>query len=70
LEQLDLLFFTSGEPTTTLDIVSDRLEGTIIPAFPNVKCIRTPEGEMCLEKGGWKRFDLVDYWKRGPRVLY
>jgi hypothetical protein len=32
-EKLNLLFLTPGELTATLDIVSDHLESTIIPAF-------------------------------------
>ncbi|KAG1782132.1 hypothetical protein EV702DRAFT_1192789 [Suillus placidus] len=35
LEELNLYFITAGEWTTTLDVISDRLNGTIIPAFPN-----------------------------------
>jgi hypothetical protein len=57
LERLELLFLTAGGPTATLDIVSDRLEGTIIPAFPNVKCVRAPCGDMSLECAVWKRSD-------------
>jgi hypothetical protein len=64
LEELDLVFRTSGKRTTTLDIVSDRLEDTIIPAFPNVKVIRTPGGDLHLEKGGWKCYatSLFETW--------
>ncbi|OAX39704.1 hypothetical protein K503DRAFT_799426 [Rhizopogon vinicolor AM-OR11-026] len=57
LERLELLFLTTGGPTATLDIVSDRLEGTIIPAFPNVKYVRAPYGVMSLGCADWKRSD-------------
>jgi len=74
LERLDLLFRTSNEVTTTVDLAFDRLEDTILPAFPNIKCIRAPWGEVSLEKGGWKRYDLwrnqgTSYtWEPGPSL--
>lgn len=61
LEELNLYFITAGEWTTTLDIISDRLNGTIIPAFPNVRCINANTGFIRLEEGNWK----VHYSNRG-----
>ena len=55
LERLDLMFRTVDKFKTTLDIVFDLLESTILPAFPNIKCICTKYGKLRLEKGGWKR---------------
>ncbi|KAG0709290.1 hypothetical protein DFH29DRAFT_870274 [Suillus ampliporus] len=57
LEELNFFFFTAsgaGGSIATLDIVSDRLNGTIIPAFPNVRCIRALGGFISLEEGDWK----------------
>ena len=74
LERLDLLFRTSNKLTTTVDLAFDRLEDTILPAFPNIKCIRAPFGEVSREKGGWKRSDLfrnkgtLYTWKPGPSL--
>jgi len=59
LEKLDLLFLTDGGLMTTLNIVSDRLEDTIIPAFPNVECVRASCGHIRLEKNGWQRTDTI-----------
>ncbi|KAG1878977.1 hypothetical protein F4604DRAFT_583807 [Suillus subluteus] len=61
LEELNFHFLTVGEWTTTLDIISDRLNGTIIPAFPNVRYINTDAGSIRLEEGHWK----VHYSNRG-----
>ncbi|KAG1727748.1 uncharacterized protein EDB91DRAFT_1253721 [Suillus paluster] len=57
LEELNFLFFTEGGAhgsIATLDVVSDRLNGTIIPAFPNLRCIRALGGFISLEEGDWK----------------
>ncbi|KAG2113569.1 uncharacterized protein F5147DRAFT_770782 [Suillus discolor] len=57
LQELNLYFVTASEwttTTTTLDIVSDHLNGTIIPAFPNVKCISSEANFIRLEEGDWK----------------
>lgn len=51
LEELNFYFVTAGEWTTTLDIISDRLNGIIIPAFPNVRHINTDAGSIRLEEG-------------------
>ncbi|KAG2365980.1 hypothetical protein BDR07DRAFT_1607181 [Suillus spraguei] len=51
LEELNLHFDHWEEK---LDIFSDCLERTIIPAFPNVKRINTNLGSMRLEEGDWK----------------
>lgn len=61
LEELNIYFVTAGEWTTTLDIISDCLNGTIIPAFPNVRCINADAGFIRLEEGNWK----VHYSNRG-----
>ncbi|KAG1856035.1 hypothetical protein DFJ58DRAFT_345332 [Suillus subalutaceus] len=54
LEELNFHFITVDGWTTTLDIISDRLNGTIIPAFPNVRYINTDAGSIRLEEGDWK----------------
>ncbi|KAG2155227.1 uncharacterized protein EDB93DRAFT_1101802 [Suillus bovinus] len=45
--------------TIAIDIISDRLNGTIIPAFPNMRCINVDNGFIRLEEGDWK----VHYFK-------
>lgn len=54
LEQLNIYLVTTGK-TTTLDTIYDCLNGTIVPAFPNVRCIKTDAGFMRLEEGNWKK---------------
>lgn len=57
LQELNLYIDTASGWTTkmaTLDIVSGRLNGMIIPAFPNVKCINTYRKFIRLEEGDWK----------------
>lgn len=58
LQELNLYFVTAASewtmPKTTLDVVSDRLNGMIVPAFPNVKCISSQANFIHLEEGDWK----------------